>query len=1324
MRSSNHNSISGSGGVGLGRSALKPLWLKARRCFVFLALATLPLAAQGSGTAQYFYDDVGRLTRVVTPSGTIATYNYDAVGNLLSITRSTLPGNNGLAILNFTPQTGSVGQTVAIQGQGFGATPSLNAVQFNGVAATVSAATASTLTVTVPSGATTGPISVTVNGQSATSATNFVVTAGTLVAIIISPAGSSLYQGATQQFVANGLLSNGTQQNLTSAVNWGSSIPSVATISNTVGSSGLATGVGFGTTLITAISGSIIGSTTLKVASLSFLTTAPSPASVAIGLTQQFSATGSYTDGTVQNLTSSVTWSSSNTTVVTINSSGLATPLALGSSTICAVLPGSSSCSFLTVTPALVSIAITPSNEAIPKGITQQFIAIGTFSDHSTQNITDSVSWKTSSSAVAVFGSSSSPGLVTDIGAGTAVITASSGAISGSTTFTLTAPVAASLNVSPADFALPLGGAEQLAAQLVFSDNTTQNVTQTATWSSSATNVATVSNSAGSQGLVTGVAVGTATIMATSNSISGSSTLVVNSTSGTTFPRFLYVSNGGGSIFGYSVNAQTGQLRANGSVQVSNQSGHLALDPSQSYLYCSVPGAAGNFFVFSVNPVNGTLTQVSGSPYKAGTSSGPVVTEPSDRFVYVGDAGSNSIFGFSIGAGGALTALPGSPYPATGEPTALLVNPSGKFLFELTPTTNVGGADPPGSVSVFTIDSNSGALTPISGSPFDVGNSPVALAQDPAGKYLYVSNSGQSNTSRMRRPKSHHDLDAALGRSYAHPERENLLGIADHADSHIVGSSVAAGATSPLLLASLDMNAFPETTTDRGILALARSPFVRTFFQLGGSSSASVTAFTVDPNAGTLTAISGSPFLVSSNLTSISVDTTGQYLYGPTFNSMFAFSINAGNGALTPLSNSPFSLSVGPLVFDPSGLFAYAQGGSGLQEMGTNSSTGTLTALSGGSPIGGQSIVITAGSTPISYVPQFAYVVNIGSAQGNIAGYSIDPASGALTSLSGSPFAEGYFPVSAAIDVSGQSLYVANTCSDPSCAASNGSVSGYSINPGSGALTAAAGSPFPAGPSPVSIALQPPGVNASSSSEYAYVASQNGQFFEYSVNPATGVLTTFSGSPANTAANGLIATAVDPTGATLYVVSPCSGCTNDVLYGYDLFLFQGQLIYQPPIITASLGTAPRAIGVDPGGRYVLVTDGGSNTVSVFSTTSYTQVAGSPFATDGNPSAVALDPYGQFVYIANQATNDVSAYAMNPSTGLLTPIPGSPYSVGTGPVSLSVDFSGEFLYVTNNGAGTVSAFSIIPGTGALTPVPGSPFPAGAAPISVVTTGGIQ
>src|SRR6476661_7365117 len=69
------------------------------------------------------------------------------------------------SITGFTPASGPVGTTVIITGLNFSATASSNAVTFNGVAATVTAATTTQLTVTVPAGATTGKISVTVNNQ-------------------------------------------------------------------------------------------------------------------------------------------------------------------------------------------------------------------------------------------------------------------------------------------------------------------------------------------------------------------------------------------------------------------------------------------------------------------------------------------------------------------------------------------------------------------------------------------------------------------------------------------------------------------------------------------------------------------------------------------------------------------------------------------------------------------------------------------------------------------------------------------------------------------------------------------------------------------------------------------------------------------------------------------------------------------------------------------------------------------------------------------------------------------------------------------------------
>lgn len=128
---------------------------------------------QVSGSNQYFYDDLGQLVKVIDSTGTVVEYVYDPVGNILQIKRSTV--GSGLAIFAFTPQRGNTGQTVTIQGQGFSATPGANAVQFNGTTAQVISATANTIVAAVPPGATSGPISITVAGQIATSSNSFTV---------------------------------------------------------------------------------------------------------------------------------------------------------------------------------------------------------------------------------------------------------------------------------------------------------------------------------------------------------------------------------------------------------------------------------------------------------------------------------------------------------------------------------------------------------------------------------------------------------------------------------------------------------------------------------------------------------------------------------------------------------------------------------------------------------------------------------------------------------------------------------------------------------------------------------------------------------------------------------------------------------------------------------------------------------------------------------------------------------------------------------------------------------------------------------------------
>jgi len=355
-----------------------------------------------------------------------------------------------------------------------------------------------------------------------------------LVSIEITPPNPSIVKGTTMQFTATGIYSNNTNKNLTSTVTWSSSAGSVATISNAAGSYGLATSVAVGPTTITATLGPVSGTTTLTVtnATLSSIAVTPTNPSIANGTTKQFTATGTYSDSTTQNITLSVTWSSSTGSVATISntagSNGLATSVAVGSTTIRAALGIVSGTTTLNVTNAtLSSIAVTPTNPSIVNGLTKQFIATGTYSDATTQDISSLVTWNSSTLGVAtISNATASKGLATSVAPGSTTITATLG-VSGTTTLTVTNATLSSIVVTPVNPSIARGLTKQFIATGTYSNNTTQIITSLVTWSSSTVSVATISNAAGSNGLATSAAAGSTTITATLGAVSGTTTLTV-----------------------------------------------------------------------------------------------------------------------------------------------------------------------------------------------------------------------------------------------------------------------------------------------------------------------------------------------------------------------------------------------------------------------------------------------------------------------------------------------------------------------------------------------------------------------------------------------------------------------------------------------------------------------------------------------------------------------------------------------------------------------------------------------------------------------------
>jgi uncharacterized protein YjdB len=412
----------------------------------------------------------------------------------------------------------------------------------NSAVATVSNATV-TAGVATGVGAGTATIKAVVGRKSA-SATITVATAA-LTAIAVTPAVSSLPNGTTTALVATGTYADNTTRDLTSVVTWSSSAPGVAFVSNASGSRGLVTALSLGTTTITATDATtgLSGSSTLTVTSavLLGLSLNPPTASVALGLAQAFTATGTFSDSTSRDLTSSVTWSSSSPAVAVVSndsaagSAGIASTLSVGSTIVSALDPvtGVTASASLTVTSAVLeSLAISPPSASVPNGQSQAFTATGTYSDGSTQVITAAVTWSSSGPSATVSNAQGSIGLATAVSTGTATITAvdPSTGVQGTATLTTTAAALESIQVLLQAFGIQVGQTLQLKATGTYGDGSTLDLTQAVTWSSSDATVTSISNATGNAGIVMGIGAGAATISATdpATGIAGNASVTVS----------------------------------------------------------------------------------------------------------------------------------------------------------------------------------------------------------------------------------------------------------------------------------------------------------------------------------------------------------------------------------------------------------------------------------------------------------------------------------------------------------------------------------------------------------------------------------------------------------------------------------------------------------------------------------------------------------------------------------------------------------------------------------------------------------------------------
>jgi hypothetical protein len=190
---------------------------------------------------------------------------------------------------------------------------------------------------------------------------------------------------------------------------------------------------------------------------LTSIAVTPSGASITAGAEQQFTATGNYSDGSSKNLTTSVAWTTSAGTVASIASSGMATGLAAGQARVTATsssISGSTSLNVMAKPVVLVSLSLSPAGPAVVIGGAQQFQAIGSYSDGSTQNLTASANW---SSSNAVSATVNSVGVATGVAAGPVTITVADGAISAATALNVVSSVYANFS---GNYAFTLGSSD------------------------------------------------------------------------------------------------------------------------------------------------------------------------------------------------------------------------------------------------------------------------------------------------------------------------------------------------------------------------------------------------------------------------------------------------------------------------------------------------------------------------------------------------------------------------------------------------------------------------------------------------------------------------------------------------------------------------------------------------------------------------------------------------------------------------------------------------------------------------------------------------
>jgi len=464
------------------------------------------------------------------------------------------------------------------------------------------------------------------------------------------------------------------------------------------------------------------------------------------------------------------------------------------------------------------------------------------------------------------------------------------------------------------------------------------------------------------------------------------------------------------------------------------------------------------------------------------------------------------------------------------------------------------------------------------------------------------------------------------------------------------------------------------------------------FAYVANSGSNSVSAFSIDAS-GKLTEMTGSPFATGSGPQCVSVHLSGRFVYVAHSGGITAYASDAKSGALTQVG----AVSVGPdattIAADPSGNFLYVASvaSQSMHTYAVDNTTGVLTLVESSNarhaPI---FVALTGGNTAVTTHPKFVYQANFGST--DVSAFSVDPATGILAAVAGSPFKIGGSPASVATSPDGRFVFVADFTGNGIAAF---------VADTTGALTPVAASPFATPNSPHDVWVDPSGL-------YLYVVHQSAaaNLSIFNIDQNTGALALISGSPL-TVGSAPESLTMSPAGKYLVTGNTASS---------DLTVLRSSGTGGLSGVSGSPFASPfyvRELAFDPTGKflYAPITSsfkGNSTVVAGYVqdglTGALTLITGSPFNSGDNPVGAVADPTGRFLYVANFNGTSIGMFSIDGLTGVLTPL--SPGTIaapgGSSPVSLAMDGSGQFLFVALQGPITTAVFKVDPNNGVLTP----------------------